>query len=135
MAKQPFRTDGPIQSLIWDGSSAGTKYRAVKISGEGTCDVAIAVTDYCIGVLQNEPDATKDDGASVQYGGISFAEAGAAITAGDRVVPTTDGKFIKYVRNSTWAGPEHYSAGIAMTGATGDGKVFSLRIHPTEGVV
>lgn len=104
-----------------DLTAAASRFRAVEISAASQVDVVDASTDFVIGVLHNNPDVGQ--AAQVQVGGTTPAKAGAAITAGLKVMADTDGDFIPYVT-------KNHCCGIAKTAAGADGEIFALMLMP-----
>lgn len=71
------------------GGGTGAQYKAITVGG------TIAVAATAIGLLQNKPKSGED--ASVAYEGHMKGIAGAAITAGARLMVTTSGYVITAV--------------------------------------
>lgn len=72
------------------GADLRTKqFRAVKMSGNRAVTVVSGANDNMIGVLQNTPN--EGQAAEIDISGITKWEAGATITAGQRVKKHTDG--------------------------------------------
>lgn len=103
------------------GSAApnyGKQYLFVKVSGVSTCGLAVADDGPCIGVLQNKPQYTNN-AATVAVFGVSKVFAGAAVTAGEDVMPEdVTGRAIPWTSGKT-------RAGVALTSG-GDGELISV---------
>ena len=108
-----------------DLTAAANRYRGVEITAESTVDVADATTDAVIGVLHNNPDAGQ--AAQVQVAGTTPAKAGAAISAGAKVMCEADGDF-------ETATATNNVVGIAKTAAGADGEIFALLLRH-EGIL
>ncbi len=72
------------------GDGTGAQYKAVTVAG-----VIAASGTTAIGLLQNKPKSGED--ASIGYEGHMKGVAGAAITAGARLIVTTSGYLITAV--------------------------------------
>lgn len=71
------------------------QFYAMKGSEEFGCDVAGAADEDCIGVLQNNPNAsTTGIAASVMRVGITKVKLGDAATVWDELTPDADGKLV-----------------------------------------
>lgn len=102
------------------GGGTGAQYKAVAVDG------TIAATGTAaIGLLQNKPKSGED--ATVAYDGFMKGVAGAAITAGARVIVTTSGYLITAVGAVI-------PCGRAVTAAVSGGIVNILGNFTTTGV-
>ena len=120
------------------GQAAGGVYSLLQIENDGDVGKVIkatAVTDTCIGILAEEPrkDATTD-GESVTVvliaaGGIGKLRAGAAITAGQLIVPDATAGRVAGVANVGALAVDSMAIGIALESAV-DGDIFSVLLGP-----
>ena len=83
----------PGLTRTWPASAdlSAAQYKFVKFNGSGKIAVAAAITDVCIGILQNKPNADGKP-AIVMMDGISKCAANEAIAEGDIVGTSTDGQ-------------------------------------------
>ena len=109
------------KSFIAGEDLTGKQYYAVYLSGDQT--VKLCTTDHlnAIGILQNDPDT--NEAALVRLEGTSKAVASGAITAGTRVVATTDGKIAAVAAAGA---TEQDVIGIALESAAADGDVIEI---------
>lgn len=95
-------------------SSDSHRWRAVKSTGNNTMRLSSAVTQPCLGILQ-EPVSSGRAGQVIVFG-VSKARvlstAHTAINAGDKIVASASGG----VRASTGTTVGHYVLGRALTG-------------------
>lgn len=132
MSPSPTDSSADDQTFVWENATQANIYRAAKVGAtQDGADLATAATNVPLGVLQNNP--AQNEAASIRMAGLSYAEAGAAISIGQRVVASTGGKFIAYVRNGTWSATASYPMGTCLSTASGDGSTFTLDIWRTEG--
>lgn len=109
-------------SVTMTAGAAVTKGRYVKMSG-GDVIHATAGTDGIIGVAAE----TAASGAALNvylFGGKVEVEASAAISAGDNVTATTDGKAVTTVTATDRV------AGISLTAAAADGEYITVLHQP-----
>ena len=101
-------------------STAGYQYRFVKVTSGLTVGLCSANNDNSIGVLQSKPQVT---GQAVTVGlrGVSFVVAGAAVTAGDKVMPDTSGRAVTLTGSNTFAG-------TALAAASAAGELIPVLI-------
>lgn len=97
-------------------------FRCVVVSGENTGAEASAEDAFCVGIttgstkqFDSANHAESGDPISLQTGHIMTAEAGEAISAGDKVGAAADGQII--VADAAAAGD--YNIGIALQAASG----------------
>lgn len=102
-----------------DLSAAASQYKLVKMSADRTVVLCAATTDQPIGVLQNKPK--QNAAATVAIDGDTKCRAGGLITAGDNVAPTAAG-----LAQTSATGQQ--VIGIAKTGVTNSGELFTLTI-------
>lgn len=103
------------------------QFFCVKISAANAVNLAAASTDAVIGILQNKPKSGAE--AQVATGGLTKAHAGAAITAGAKVMSDANGKVIPYVGSAG-----NCCIGIAKDGAGADGDIFSVYLKDFGGI-
>lgn len=72
----------------------GRMYRFVKVVSPHTVGMCTAAGDLIVGILQNKPQVAGQAG-TVGIFGVSNITAGAAITAGDRLVPDSTGRAVQ----------------------------------------
>ena len=107
-----------------DLSALVNQFKGVEISGDNQIDVADGGGEHIIGVLYNRP--AVGEAAEVVVGGTAKAKAGAAITAGAKIMVAADGDFVAWVTGNE-------SVGIAKTGAGADQEIFSLMLGQALG--
>lgn len=122
-----FATEGP---LTHDGSqtTAGAdlsakQFYAVKLSAARAVNLMAASTDDCYGILQNKP--TSGQAADVGIFGVSKAIAGAAISAGAKLMANSSGKVITFV-----GGSANTLVGWAIEAASADTQIITIRLAP-----
>lgn len=80
----------------YDAAAAVTKYRCVKFTtAETTVTPVTAATDVIAGIATHDctaADILRGKGVNVMHIGIATVEASEAITVGQLVTPTTDGR-------------------------------------------
>lgn len=102
--------------------NAGMMFRALKRTGKNQVGLSVGgASDNVVGILQNKP---QRPGAAATVGnqGISMAVAGAAVAAGQEVIPDATGRFVP--GHGTGAGLSFIADGIAA----GAGELFSVQI-------
>lgn len=97
-------------------SEANSLYRFCKLSS-GTAAINDTSGGECIGVLINKPIA--GEAAAIQYSGVATVRAGAAITAGVKVMSNNAGKVVTATTTLV-------AQGIALTAATNDGDMIEV---------
>lgn len=102
-------------------NEAVSKYQAVAIDTNGNYCVATGTTKPFVGICQYGEEAAGRVITVVR--GIFPGIASAAINAGDPVVPTTDGKFVKATSGAV--------IGVAMSKAAKAGELFGVQILDT----
>lgn len=103
------------------------QFFCVKLAGAFAVDVPSASTDAVVGVLQNKPKS--GDAAEVATAGVSKCVAGAAITAGAKVMSDTTGKVIAYVGSAG-----NTCIGIALEAATQSADVIAVLLKNFGGL-
>lgn len=106
-----------------------TRNRFVKLgSADNTVDAVDAVTDEAIGVCDEDVTFAEADGASIillNMGGIVGIEAAAAITLGDDIAPSANG------RGQT-AVATQFARGVALQAASAAGHVIPMLVQLEE---
>lgn len=113
-----YENKGQVISL--QAAADTTRFTAVKVSADDTF-AAAGAGDTVIGFLQNT--VVKDEAGGVLISGVTFANAGGTIAAGEEVMPATGGKVIKAAAPAE-AGT-NYGCGIALNGGA-NGEVISV---------
>ena len=98
-----------------NATTACEQYRFVKANAKGGCAHATAATDPIVGVAYTAAAATQP--LSIVNNGIAMVEASAAIEAGAKVSPTTDGKAVADSSTGKF---------VALTAATAAGQLISV---------
>lgn len=115
-----------MNRLTFTADGAITQGAAVKLTGSMKVAISTASTDITIGVALSSADDTKDVLVEL-CGAYHNVWAGGVITAGDAVVPTTAGDFIK-----TTAVDYQF---VALNGAAASGDMFTVvEFHVISGV-
>lgn len=87
--------DTGVLELPYQATTAITKLRFVKLSGDQAVAAVTAVTDQAIGVAKVDISASEfaaGKATAVQVLGVAWVEAAAAITRFDFVAPSTNGR-------------------------------------------
>lgn len=119
--------EGILQSLPGASASAdlsAKQFHIVKMTGDKTVTFCAAVTDLCMGVLQDAP--TSGQPANVAIGGLSKVLAGGTITAGQLVGTDNAGKAVAIVAGTDTT---QYILGRAITGGA-SGEYISVLVTP-----
>lgn len=127
--------DGPKISFKWENATRSTKYLVAQPGANAFgADLAADVGDYPLGVIQS--DVPQNGHVSVQISGVSYAVAGGAISAGDRLAATTGGKVIADAArgnpSAVSATTPDYIVGRALSDAAADGDYVTMFIRPME---
>ena len=125
-----------LVSLPQGESLVGDFAEVLKINATGQVIKQAAVTDVVIGVLAEEPSVitvgVHVSVALIGGGGILKAKAGAAITAGQLLVPdATDGR-VAGVADIAALVANQMAFGIALESAA-DGEIFEFLAQPIAG--
>lgn len=111
-------------SLVASGNC--NPYRFVKVSGRNTGITCSAITDIAVGVADGSTKAFNSslhaedkDPISLQGGSVVLVEAAAAITAGNRVAPSANGRAQSAVATQ-------YPFGIALETAGAAGEIIRV---------
>lgn len=106
-----------------------TRYRFVKLGTVANSVTAVdGVTDLAIGIADEDVDQSEADGASIfllNEGGIVPIEAAAAITLGDKIAPSANG------RGQT-AVTTQFPRGIALEAASAAGHIIPMLVSVEE---
>lgn len=111
-----------VLNLPYQASGAVTKLRFVKVTGDQTIGPAAAVTDKCLGVVQvdvSAAEATQGKSVAVMVYGVSWVEAAAAITRGDNVGPSANGR-------AQTAVATQFPLGVALKAAAAAGDLIPV---------
>jgi hypothetical protein len=119
MGEQNLQTTSEIAGV----DLSAKQYRFVKLQSTGKVTVPSA-GGHITGVNQDKP--VLDEVCAVAVGGVSFAQAGGTIAAGDLVTPGTDGKAVV-------AGTGDAVAGEAKQAAVLD-DLFTIIVKPQHSV-
>lgn len=105
--------------------NSGKQYRWVKITGAHQAGLATAAAnERVIGVLQNKPQVVGM-ASTVAMEGISLAEAGGTVAAGDGIKVDSNGRSVTWVAGTD---DEGLRVGTAVTAAA-SGQLFSVLIR------
>ncbi len=100
----------------------GFQYRFVKLSAARTVALCTAAANEVpVGILQNKPQAVGA-ACTVATNGVSLAEAGDAVTAGEPVKVDSAGRVVNATRGTDIA----LYVGTAVTGSTALGQLVSV---------
>lgn len=108
---------------------SSSQYRILYVVNDADVDVLANDGTHPIGVLLNKPAAAGRAARVAGPGCICKVEAGAVIDEGDRIVAVAGGR-----GSAAPAGTNVWTAGIAMTAASGSGVIFEMMVHPLRGV-
>lgn len=110
-----------LGTLTASADCSAKQYRFAKSSGAGTFTFAAARTDALTFIIQNAPASGAV--GSLAFGGVSKIEAGAAVTATDRLTSDSIGRGI------TASGDDSVGA-IALDTAAGAGEFIPCLVLP-----
>ena len=79
-----------LGTLLAGADLSDKQYHAVKLNSSGAVIVAAALTDACLGVLQNNPVAGQP--CEIMSNGVTKYKAGAAVAAGAALSCGADGR-------------------------------------------
>lgn len=100
----------------------GFQYRFVKLSAARTVALCTAASnEIAVGVLQNKPQVVGG-ACTVATNGVTLAEAGGAVTAGEPVKVDSTGRVVNATRGTDIA----LYVGTAVTGSTALGQLVSV---------
>ena len=113
-----FEVPGLTKTFKAGADLSAVQYKFVKFDGSGDIIVAAAITDVCLGVLQNKPDAAGQN-AIVMMDGITKMQAGGTITRADIIGTATDGQ-------AQAVAATNKAYGVALDGVTNAAELFSM---------
>ena len=132
-------------TLVANGDLSAKQYCFVKldgtsITGTPACIAATQTSDYCLGVLQNQPKTVTSGGftnygeAEVTISGITKVVAGSTnIVPGSRLSVDTSGRAV--LVGATNTGATKFIFGTALTGATAADQVITMVISAANAVL
>jgi len=112
-----------VKGFLVSSDLSAKQYYFVE-AASGVITVANAITDICVGVLQDKPVSGQT--GEVCMLGFTKVVAGGAITAGALIGTTTAGKAVALAAGTDTT---QYILGRALTGASGDGQVIDAAIN------
>jgi hypothetical protein len=113
-----FEVPGLTKTFKAGADLSAVQYKFVKFDGSGDIVVAAAITDVCIGVLQNKPDASGEN-AIVMMDGITKMQAGGSISRETIIGTATDGQ-------AQAVASTNKSYGVALDGVSSAAELFSM---------
>ena len=125
-------------SLVAGEDLRGDMYEALTVNSAGLVAKTTQTTDVIIGTLAEEPSkdaATTGKTVSVAIiggGGVLKMKAGAAITAGQLLVPVATAGRVAGVADIDGIGINQLAVGMALEGAA-DGDIFSVLAQSISG--
>lgn len=139
MAKTPITLRGLDVSMAWAGSSDAVQYTVCKVTTtEGNVDLAAAIADYPLGILQNAPKAAANNGgivasANVRIDGWSYAVSGAVVACGDRLKVDSSGRVITAAKAAGFVATTFkYVVGTALSAAAAANEWITVEINRTD---
>lgn len=115
-----------VLNAPYKATSAITKHRFVKLSGDESVAAVAAITDKALGVAQADVSAAEFAAGKAQpiaIMGIAYVEAAAAITAMDFVAPSANGRAQTCVATQ-------FAAGVALRAAGAAGDLIPVLLTP-----
>ena len=109
-----------LGTLLAGADLSTHQYKAVKVNSSGAVVLAAALTDACIGILQNAP--TSGQPCEIMCDGVTKFKAGAAVTAGVGLSCGTDGRPI------TGTGVGTPQIGVALEGVANANEIGTALI-------
>lgn len=123
-----FQYDGSaITSTMTAGESlAAAQYKLVELStsADNTVEIVDGVNDMPIGIVTNKPG--NGEAATIVHAGVTKAIAGAAITRGALLKPTSAGKVITATQSAT---DDYAVVGRALQSAGADGEIITVALQ------
>lgn len=113
------------ESFKAENDLSAKQFYAMELSAADQVDLCDNAADTVIGILQNKPVAGA--AATVRMIGRSQAVAGGVIAVGDLVGTDGNGKLVAKTADKDKV------CGIALTAATGDGKIFEVALGVYQG--
>lgn len=114
-----------IGTLTAAADLSAKQFYAVRVSAAQQVNVPGSAGLAILGILQNKPESGKV--ADVMVTGVTKVKAGAAISAGARVMADNGGKII------TLATSGSVGIGFALEAAGADGDIISIALNATAG--
>lgn len=111
-----------VPGFVYTLESTGDirQFRAVEVDANGLAEeVDTADTDPIAGVAQMPAADAQQEPIRIMQSGITFAEAGDDVTAGDMIATDADGRFVDDNAGGN-------IVGIALTSAGAAGEYFAL---------
>jgi hypothetical protein len=132
MAKTPITLRGMDVSMNWAPATQGVQYTACKVtSTEGNVDLAAAVTDFPLGILQNAPK--QNEAANVRVSGWSYMVAGANnLAAGDLLKVDSSGRGVLAAKAGGYVTSSKYVVAIALSPSANIGDWITVEIQKYE---
>jgi len=123
-----------VQGFKYENATQGRKGNAITIgTGEGTCDLATAITSKPIGLLLDEPKQNETGSLGTVRGKVYQAIASAAITYGVVLTATTGGKFVTIgAKATTLTTTLEYTWGFALAAANDADDLIPFLFDPHE---
>lgn len=118
MATQQLAAFNTLSLVAGADLSSSCQWRFGKVNSSGKVIRCSSTGEQAVGVICGNPDAA-DKAVPVQVGGVAKIEAGAAITAGDKVMTDTVGRAITHTGTNN-------VLGIALETATNAGERISV---------
>ncbi len=119
----------PSEAVTMLASEDLTRFRFVILgSADNTVDAVGAITEEAVGIAEEDVDFSEADGASIwllNRGGILPIEAAAAISLGDDIAPSANG------RGQT-AVATQFARGVALQAASAAGHVIPMLVQLEE---
>lgn len=132
MAKTPITLRGTDVSMQWANATQAVQYTACKVTTtEGSVDLAAAVTDYPLGIVQNAPK--QNEAANVRISGWSYMVAGANnLAAGDLLKVDTSGRGVLAAKAGAYVTSSKYVVAIALSPSANIGDWITVEIRKDE---
>jgi hypothetical protein len=132
MAKTPITLRGTDVSMQWANATQAVQYTACKVTTtEGSVDLAAAVTDYPLGIVQNAPK--QNEAANVRISGWSYMVAGANnLAAGDLLKVDTSGRGVLAAKAGAYVASSKYVVAIALSPSANIGDWITVEIRKDE---
>lgn len=112
MATQQLAAFNTLSLVAGADLSSSCQWRFGKVNSSGKVIRCSSTGEQAVGVICDNPDAA-DKAVAVQVGGIAKIEAGAAVTAGDKVMTDTVGRAITHTGTNNVLGLALETAGNA----------------------
>jgi membrane-bound inhibitor of C-type lysozyme len=109
-----------------DADLTNKQFRCVKMSANRTVDFSTAATDLTIGIINNVPYAAAGADVEVVMLGECKAKSGGSISAGQFVVPNSDGDVVAVTLGT---GTTNVAVGRALEDAD-SGDIIRVMVNP-----